>query len=517
MISGTASDTGGVVGGVEVSVDGGTTWHPANGRSSWTKSLTVPNSNGQITIKSRAVDDSLNLETTAAGIIVNVGTGVDTQAPTSPGNLAALVTSGTQISLNWTASTDNVAVTGYRVERCQGVSCSIFTEIATPTATSFADSGLTEGTAYSYRVRAADAVPILSAYSAVVTAIPDATIPTSPSGLAASAISGTQINLNWTASMDNVAVTGYRVERCQGVGCSNVVLNFVEIATPTALSFVDSGLTAGTTYNYRLRAADAVPLFSAYSNIATATTQTVPIAVNDTFLYRANVLRTVNAPGPLGVGVLANDTQAGNLTLTAQLVTGSLLGGGTLNLASNGSFTYLRATGSNTVSFRYRASDGSALSEPATGATVNLRVDAAPTTVADNCSYDRSADTVTQPTRCSVPVTGTRTVKMNVVLNDTDSNVTTNAPTDGIGKTVVPGTMVVTVAGTGVRVNDAACGQAALGTVPGTNATIVNNCDGTLTVTMTALNTSNITYSYRVSDDLGAQSTARAVTLSSVP
>ena len=513
-ISGTASDAGGGrVGGVEVSVDGGLTWHAATGRNTWTYTWPAPSTNGTVNIKTRAVDDSLNLETAGAGITVNVGTGVDTQAPTVPGNLTASVTSGTQVSLSWTASTDNVAVTGYRVERCQGAGCSDFVQIATPTTTSFADSGLTEATTYRYRIRAADAANNLSAYSAVATATPDATVPTVPSGLAASALSGTQISLNWTASTDNVAVTGYRVERCQGAGCST----FAEIGTATAVSFTDSGLTSGTTYSYRVRAADAVPNFSDYSNIATATTQTAPtapIAVNDTVLYLANVVRTVNAPGPLGIGVLANDTQAENLPLTAQLVAGSLSGGGTLNLASNGSFTYLRTTGSNTVSFRYRASAGSVLSQPATGATVNLRVDAAPTAAADNCSYDRSANTVTQPTRCTV--TGTRVVRMNVVLNDTDANVTTNAPTDGIGKTVVPSTMVLTIAGTGVTVNaNAACGQGALGT--GTNATIVNNCDGTLTVTMSATNTSNITYSYRVSDDLGAQSAVRAVTLSSVP
>ena len=52
---------------------------------------------------------------------------------------------------------------------------------------------------------------------------------------------------------------------------------------------------------------------------------------------------------------------------------------------------------------------------------------------------------MTQPARCTV--TATRVVRMDVVLNDTDANVTTNAPTDGIGKTVVPGTMVITAAG----------------------------------------------------------------------
>jgi hypothetical protein len=71
-ISGTAADQGGgVVGGIEVSVDGGTTWHPANGRESWTYTWT-PRQVGSVTVKSRAVDDSANLETPGAGISVTV-------------------------------------------------------------------------------------------------------------------------------------------------------------------------------------------------------------------------------------------------------------------------------------------------------------------------------------------------------------------------------------------------------------------------------------------------------------
>lgn len=73
-ITGTASDTGGgVVGGVEVSVDGGTTWHPADGRASWSYTWT-PTTTGTATIKSRAADDSGNLETPAAGVTVTVTT-----------------------------------------------------------------------------------------------------------------------------------------------------------------------------------------------------------------------------------------------------------------------------------------------------------------------------------------------------------------------------------------------------------------------------------------------------------
>jgi hypothetical protein len=71
-ITGTAVDTGGgVVGGVEVSVDGGTTWHPALGRASWSYSWT-PAELGSVKILSRAVDDSGNLEAPSGGVQVNV-------------------------------------------------------------------------------------------------------------------------------------------------------------------------------------------------------------------------------------------------------------------------------------------------------------------------------------------------------------------------------------------------------------------------------------------------------------
>ena len=54
------------------------------------------------------------------------GSPVDTQPPTAPGNLAATATSSSQIDLTWTASTDNVGLTGYRIERCQGTGCTTF-------------------------------------------------------------------------------------------------------------------------------------------------------------------------------------------------------------------------------------------------------------------------------------------------------------------------------------------------------------------------------------------------------
>jgi hypothetical protein len=70
-ISGTATDTGGVVGGVEVSTDGGSTWHPATGRGSWSYSWT-PVGTGAASIQVRASDDSANIGSTVT-VPVTVG------------------------------------------------------------------------------------------------------------------------------------------------------------------------------------------------------------------------------------------------------------------------------------------------------------------------------------------------------------------------------------------------------------------------------------------------------------
>ena len=71
-VSGTATDAGGgVVGAVEVSTDGGATWHPAAGRESWTYTWTPPSASSA-TIRTRAADDSGNIESPGSGITVSI-------------------------------------------------------------------------------------------------------------------------------------------------------------------------------------------------------------------------------------------------------------------------------------------------------------------------------------------------------------------------------------------------------------------------------------------------------------
>ena len=82
-ISGTSTDVGGTVAGVEISVDGGRSWHPANGTDRWSYDWQVPAGSGTVTILTRGSDDTVNVETPNKGATLRYG-----KEPT-PGSAAA--------------------------------------------------------------------------------------------------------------------------------------------------------------------------------------------------------------------------------------------------------------------------------------------------------------------------------------------------------------------------------------------------------------------------------------------
>jgi uncharacterized protein YkwD/chitodextrinase len=186
----------------------------------------------------------------------------DTSAPGMPGLLTATASSTSQVNLTWGAASDNVGVTGYRVYR-GGV------QVGTSNGTTYTDTGLAAGTAYSYTVRAYDAAGNLgpSSNTATVTtqsAPPtgDTTPPGVPGTLGGTAVSTSQVNLTWGAASDNVGVTGYRVYR-----------GGVQVGTASGTTYSDTGLAGGTAYSYTVRAYDAAGNLGPSSNSVTVTTQ----------------------------------------------------------------------------------------------------------------------------------------------------------------------------------------------------------------------------------------------------
>ena len=180
--------------------------------------------------------------TTRASVNVNGGS-TDTIPPSAPGSLTATAAGMTSISLSWAASTDNVGVTGYTISRGG-------TTLATVpgTTTSYTDSGLTPGTAYSYQVTASDAAGNVSQPSntASATTQTDTIPPSAPGTPTATTLTSSQVTLSWTPSTDNVGVVGYQVLRNGSV-----------IASVAGTSYTDAQVTPSTTYSYQVSAYDA--------------------------------------------------------------------------------------------------------------------------------------------------------------------------------------------------------------------------------------------------------------------
>ncbi len=246
--------------------------------------------------------------------------GSDTTAPLAPAGLTATAASSSQINLAWNASTDNVAVAGYRVYR-GGV------QVASVTGTTYSDTGLNASTSYSYAVAAFDAAGNLSSLSAAVTATTksaaDTTAPSVPTGLTATPVSSSQITLTWNVSTDNVGVAGYRVYR-----------NGTQIASVTTTSYSSTGLSASTTYSYTVAAYDAAGNTSAQSAAVSATTSaagdttapSVPTGLTATPVSSSQINLAWSAStdnvAVAGYKVYRNGTQIANVTGTAYSNTG---------------------------------------------------------------------------------------------------------------------------------------------------------------------------------------------------
>lgn len=189
----------------------------------------------------------------------------NTRAPGVPGSFAATVVSDTRVDLSWADTT--AAETGFQVERCEGVGCTVFGALQTVAAgsTGYTDNTVVVGTSYRYRVRATGVAGNSTEAGPVLASI---LLPTAPNSLAASAASGTQVNLSWVDASDNE--TTFRIERCTGAACTN----FVEVGFVTAgtAAYNDQGVTAENDYRYQIRARNAVGN-SVYSSIAAANTR----------------------------------------------------------------------------------------------------------------------------------------------------------------------------------------------------------------------------------------------------
>lgn len=150
-----------------------------------------------------------------------------------------------------------------------------------------------------------------------VPSVGDGASPSVPSGLSANAISSSQINLSWNASSDNVGVTGYRVYRDGSF-----------LTTVNGTSYVNTGLSANTSYSYTVLAFDAAGNSSGQSIPASARTESNP-SYTVTVTKSGTGAGTVTSGGSINCGnsCVSSGDPGMTVTLTAIPATGSVFTG----------------------------------------------------------------------------------------------------------------------------------------------------------------------------------------------
>jgi uncharacterized protein len=214
--------------------------------------------------------------------------------PAAPSNLAAVAVSGTAINLYWSDNSNNE--TGFRIERrISGA----YSQVATVgvNVTTYADSGLTPGTKYEYRVMAYNNEGD-SSYSNVAEATTHVVVPAAPSDLTVTAVTANSISLSWYDNSNNE--TGFKIER------RTANTNYTQVATVGAnvTTYTNTGLSNNTTYYYRVKAYNNSG-DSVYTNIVNATTTNLPAAptnlvVTSVTTNRINLAWTDNATNESG-------------------------------------------------------------------------------------------------------------------------------------------------------------------------------------------------------------------------
>lgn len=190
---------------------------------------------------------------------------IDTEVPSTPANLVLNSTSTASASLSWSPSTDNIAVTYYKIF----VNGAFHSNSPTTTATV---SGLTQGTTYTFNVAAADAAGNVSPQSNTVTGttLIDNEAPSNPTNLSVTSVGTNNIEIQWTAATDNIGVDSY-----------DIYVNGGLMGSTNSTSSNVANLDPATAYSLYVVAKDAGGNISGPSNTVTATTNNIGLNCGD--------------------------------------------------------------------------------------------------------------------------------------------------------------------------------------------------------------------------------------------
>ncbi|MBR7837086.1 fibronectin type III domain-containing protein [Actinospica durhamensis] len=285
-------------------------------------------------------------DTSAASTAVSASTtnGTDTTAPSAPANLAGSNVTGDSATLSWTQSSDDTGVAGYHVYR-NG------TLVGSTTFANYTDIELAGATAYQYTVKAYDPSGNVSASSSPVNITTGAslatTAPGAPTALASPSQTGSAIDLSWTAPTSTGglgAIAGYDVYRNGTLVGTTTATEQGTAGAATPTIYTDTGLAAGTSYTYTVKAFDAAGDTSAASTSVSASTvslsasgstPSVPTGLTSPSQTASSIslswTASTGSSGVAGYDVYRNGTKVGTSTSTSYTDTG---------LTASTSYTY---------------------------------------------------------------------------------------------------------------------------------------------------------------------------------
>jgi fibronectin type 3 domain-containing protein len=179
-------------------------------------------------------------------------------APSAPSGVYASASSPSSITVSWSAVS---GASGYSIYRALDINDQ-FSYRGSATSTSYSDTGLTQGTTYYYKIVAYNQYGE-SVLSTAASATTSESIPSTPSSVYASASSTSSITVSWA---EVPGVSSYKVYRSQAQ------IYYDLIGTVSSASYTDTGLSAGTTYYYKVSASNGAGDSPQSTTAASATT-----------------------------------------------------------------------------------------------------------------------------------------------------------------------------------------------------------------------------------------------------
>ncbi len=236
---------------------GGTTINAISGIISWTLVEHDITTTGTVTLRWEYSKDGSVSDGDDCGWVDMIAwtyTGVPPTVPGAPQNLNA-VAGDSSVSLSWNAPASNggSAITGYAIYRST-TSGAGYAWVANVTGTSHTDTGLTNGQAYYYIVKAYNVAGEGPASGQASATPSTATVPSAPQDVNAVAGDGS-VSLSWNAPASNggSVITGYSIYRSTTSGAG-----YAWVANVTGTSYTNTGLTNGQAYYYIVKARNAV-------------------------------------------------------------------------------------------------------------------------------------------------------------------------------------------------------------------------------------------------------------------